>query len=96
MKHRGSGKIQAKHSMIKGLYKLLQKIEHFPEIKAIIPGRISPSKNCTELHLTVQYLTKSGIKLLAKGDGSVQELFITASEPEALIRRLKNYERTNK
>jgi Predicted metal-binding protein (DUF2103) len=67
MRHRGSGKIKRQHSIIKGLYKLLQSIENWGEIQSIIPGRISPSTNITQLHLTVQYATTSSIRCLAKG-----------------------------
>jgi hypothetical protein len=88
MRHRGSGKIKRQHSIIKGLYKLLQSIGQWEEVQAIIPGRISPSTNITNLHLTVQYQTKSGVKCLAKGE-SVQEVFFITSQPEMLIKKLK-------
>lgn len=88
MRHRGSGKIKRQHSIIKGLYKLLQSIEPWEEIQSIIPGRISPSTNITHLYLTIQYATTSSVKCLAKGDG-VQEVFLITSQPEKLIEKLK-------
>lgn len=89
MKYRGKNqKIKYEHSMIKGLAKLLESIQHWDEIKTIIPGRIKPSKNLTQLHLLVQYMTNNGIKCLAKGEG-VQEVFFVSPNPEELIIRIE-------
>lgn len=74
--------------MIKGLKKLLQKLAVMDEIRSIIPGRISPSKNVQELHLKVQYEVEGGVKVLAKGEG-VQEVFIVCDNVEAVKERIK-------
>ena len=89
MKHRGNGKIQQKHSMIKGLAKLLKSIQSWEEIESIIPGRIKPSNIITGLHLSVQYKTITGVKCLAKSDG-IQEVFMVSSQPDELIERINN------
>ena len=88
MRYRGSSKIKQEHGTIKGLLKLLKSIEHWEEIRSIIPGRIKPSTNTNKLHLTVQYKTKTGVKLLAKSDG-IQEVFIVSTEPDKLIERIR-------
>lgn len=88
MKHRKNGKIKYEHTMVKGLAKLLEKIESWPEIKSIIPGRIKPSKNLSDLHLTIQYKTKNGVKCLAKSDG-VQEVFFVTSKQDELISKIE-------
>lgn len=82
MRYRQS-KIKQEHSMIKGLKALLTKLSKVAGVSAIIPGRISPSK-VKALHLTVQYRTKEGVRLLAKGDG-IQEVFVITTQPETLI-----------
>jgi hypothetical protein len=76
--------------MIKGLLKFLESIEDWEEIQGIIPGLIKPSKS-SELELTIQYITPSGLKCLAKSDGAVQEVFFVSSTPEALKTKLENY-----
>lgn len=88
MRYRGSSKIKMEHSVIKGLEKLLQKIEAWEEVRSIIPGRIKPAKNSTHLHMTVQYITKTGIKCLAFSDGAVQEVFIVCSSKEEIEERI--------
>jgi len=90
MKFRGSSKIKTEHSMIKGLLKLLESIEEWEEIQGIIPGLIKPSKSST-IELTIQYVTTSGVKCLAKSDGAVQEVFFVSSEPEKLKNRLQEW-----
>ena len=76
--------------MIKGLLKLLESIEDWEEIQGIIPGLIKPSKS-SEIELTIQYVTASGLKCLAKSDGAVQEVFFVSSEPENLKTKLQEW-----
>ena len=76
--------------MIKGLLKFLETIEDWEEIQGIIPGLIKPSKSST-LELTIQYITASGVKCLAKSDGAVQEVFFVSSEPEKLKIKLQDW-----
>lgn len=78
MRYRSS-KIKQEHSMIKGLKRLLQKLAKMDEIKSIVPGRISPSRNVQALHLTVQYKIQGGLRCLAHGEG-VQEVFIMCDD----------------
>lgn len=87
MKHRHD-KIKCMHGMIKGLKKLLIKLSHLEYVEGIIPGRISPSKTVKELHLTIQYPTKQGLRCLAKGE-AIQEVFFITTNPLALIRVIK-------
>ena len=87
MKYRDN-KIKQEHGMIKGLKRLLQKLATMDQIKSIIPGKISPSKNVQELHLKVQYEIEGGLRCLAKGEG-VQEIFIVCYDVEAVKERIK-------
>ena len=84
-------KLKYEHSMIGGLRAWLeQELEPVPEIRAIIPGRISRAKGgASELRIRFQYPTDTGAKLIAKGPGVVQEVFVVTSDPEALRRRLE-------
>jgi len=89
MKFRGSSKIKTEHSTIKGLLKLLERLENIPEIDAIIPGLIKPCKASSTIELTIQYITDAGLKALAKADNGVQEVFFVSSEPEILKAKLE-------
>ena len=77
--------------MIKGLRRLPEQIESWPEIKSIIPGEIRPIKSGGKLTLTFQYETPSGVKYLAKSNSAVQEVFIVTQSPKELIQRLENF-----
>lgn len=90
MKFRGTSKIKTEHSMIKGLLKFLESIEDWKEIQGIIPGLIKPSKS-SKLEVTIQYVTDSGLKCLAKSDGAVQEVFFVSSEPDKLKSKLQEW-----
>jgi hypothetical protein len=89
-KHRGSSKIKFEHHIIEGLRPLLEKIQKWPEIKAINPGEIKRSSyNSGKLNLKVQYKTASGIKCLAKSSsGRIQEVFIVSHDADTLIKKL--------
>lgn len=86
-KHRGSSKIKYEHSMIDGLRPLLESIEDWDEISSINPGEIRRTKNVGGSNgcvLKVQYETASGLKCIAKGSRSIQEVFIVSSCPDKL------------
>ncbi|MFW5719609.1 MAG: DUF2103 domain-containing protein [Candidatus Dojkabacteria bacterium] len=84
MKYRQS-KIKREHSIIKGLFELLQNISHNADIKSIIPGRINPiSGNYPEPVIEVKYVTDSGLKCIAKSGRSAQEVFIVTDFPDRI------------
>ena len=88
MKHRGSGKIKKQHSIINGLQKLLESIEHWPEINSIIPGVINQTSSFKHLEVDVKYQTSTGLKAIARSNNAVQELFFVSNEPKALWTKL--------
>jgi hypothetical protein len=88
MKYRPT-KIKLKHGLISGLRRHLESIEDWPEITAINPGVIRPTKGSGGLKLTVQYETKAGLKVLAKSGAAVQEVFFVTSNPQRLAQRIK-------
>lgn len=93
MKYRqgGTSKIKYEHSMIQGLRKLLESLESWIEIKAIIPGRIHPTNKSQALRVKVQYHTTDGLKCLALSGSAVQEVFFVSSEAEILKLKLEEY-----
>ncbi len=90
MKHRGSSKIKSRNSIIQGLGELLEKIEEWEEIMSIFPAKIKPvKKKQSQVKITVQQVTPTGLKCLARSDGAVQEVFIVSNSPEALRTKLE-------
>ena len=75
--------------MIKGLRRLLSSIEDWPEINSIIPGRIDRAKEGGKIKLRVNYQTSSGLKAIARGNASIQEVFFVTNQPDDLLKKLK-------
>jgi len=89
MRHRAkSAKIKYQHHMIAGLRRFLEEeLEPLEGVQSIFPGRIQRTKDAhSGLQIRLQYVTQTGIKLLAHGPGVVQEVFVVTTQPE----RLKN------
>ena len=85
MKYR-KNKIKREHSIIKGLKDYLERnISDLDYVKSIIPGEITVG-NTTGQNLVVRYKysTVSGAKLIARSGNSVQEVFVTTSNPEKI------------
>ncbi|MEM9316621.1 MAG: DUF2103 domain-containing protein [Pseudomonadota bacterium] len=90
MKYRKNSKIKREHSMIEGLEKRLQEIESWPEVSSITAGVITPRKGTSKFDITVQYPTETGLKLLAKHQGSVQEVFLVTPSPDVVAARVSD------
>ena len=90
MRYRSRTKIKTKHDLIDGLLKLLTVISAWPEVSAINPGPIKPTRRRKgePITLKVQYQTESGLKCLAQSQG-IQEVFIVSSDPLAVIKKIK-------
>lgn len=86
-----SGRLVLNHSThIKGLIALLQKLLDNPAINTITPGRLARVKGRpTPLRLRVTVPIRGGFKVVARSEGSAQEVFIlttlTAPELQAAI-----------
>ena len=89
---RRAGKIKVDHSIIDGLRTILERVEAWPEVGSIIPGRIKPSGSHHAMRLEVQYKTPSGLKAIAKGNGGVQEVFFVSNSPDLLAQKLNELE----
>jgi hypothetical protein len=84
---RASGK---PHAVVRGVEHALREISGWPGVESVVAGRISKVKHrYTELSVTAQTSTVSGVKCLARIGQAVQELFVVTSEPAALARRVK-------
>jgi len=76
MRHR-INKIKREHSVIDGGLKFLTELAKNTEVVSIIPGPIKKSRSYSKLQLFYQYKTNTGHKYLLKGNGVVQEVFLT-------------------
>lgn len=91
MRHRArSSKIKYEHRMIGGLRRYLEEeLEPMAEVQSIIPGRINRVRGArSELQVRFQYATDTGAKLIARGPGVVQEVFVVTRSPERLRTKL--------
>lgn len=84
-----TSKIKYQHSMIKDLRDFLERIEPWVEIQSLIPGRINRTSGTVgRLTVTVQYVTRTGLKCIARRSGTAQEIFIVTSTPEVVRDKL--------
>jgi hypothetical protein len=74
--------------MIQGLRKVLGRIAAWEEVQGIIPGRIEKAKQKGAIQLRISYETLSGLKAIARGGGTVQEVFFITDETAKLQERL--------
>lgn len=77
-----AGKIKREHTIIPGVLPLLEQVAAHPRVSAVIPGPIYPKSAATRTHLSYQYLTESGFKLLARNTNAVQEVFVVTAHPD--------------
>jgi hypothetical protein len=87
MKKYRVGKIKREHTVIEGVWSLLEGLAAYPRATSIIPGPISPLST-RGLTLTFQRFTETGLRLLAKNGSAVQEVWVVAPEKESLLAEL--------
>ncbi len=73
--------VKREHHFLKGIEKPLEEIASIPGVKKIIPGRIYASDS-RGFEIKVTRETQTGLKLVAKSDGSVQEVFLVADRSD--------------
>lgn len=75
------GKLKIEHSIIDGVRPMLERLlARNPEIRAVIPGRISPVRDAKgEVKARVTVPTQNGWKAIALAAGARQELFISTA-----------------
>ncbi|WP_457741991.1 DUF2103 domain-containing protein [Thermococcus sp.] len=80
--------VKREHHFLKGLEKPLEEIASIPGVKKVIPGRIYASDS-RGFEIKVTRETQTGLKLVAKSNGSVQEVFLVVDKPDrARIRKV--------
>ncbi|NJE26261.1 hypothetical protein E3E22_06425 [Thermococcus sp. MV5] len=67
--------VKREHHLLKGIEKVLEEISALKGVKKVIPGRIY-SSDSRGFEIKVVRETLTGLKLLAKSNGSVQEIFL--------------------
>ncbi|WP_297420720.1 DUF2103 domain-containing protein [Thermococcus sp.] len=73
--------VKREHHFLKDLEKPLEEIARIPGVKKVIPGRIYASDS-RGFEIKVSRETKTGLKLIAKSDGSVQEVFLVVDKED--------------
>ena len=73
--------VKREHHFLKGLEKPLEEIAAIPGVKKVIPGRIYASDS-RGFEIKVTRETRTGLKLVAKSDGSVQEVFLVVDKAD--------------
>jgi len=73
--------VKREHHFLKGLEKPLEEIAAIPGVKKVIPGRIYASDS-RGFEIRVTRETRTGLKLVAKSDGSVQEIFLVVDKAD--------------
>lgn len=73
--------VKREHHFLKGLEKPLEEIARIPGVKKVIPGRIYASDS-RGFEIKVTRETQTGLKLVAKSDGSVQEIFLVVDKAD--------------
>ncbi|HWP40110.1 MAG TPA: DUF2103 domain-containing protein [Tepidisphaeraceae bacterium] len=78
------GRIKRQHARVQGLDQILSRIiKHCPHVSRIVPGRIKVRRGKTPPSFKIQYPTEAGLKCLCTGTGTVQEVFIICTRPDA-------------
>lgn len=99
LQHRGGkyNKIVLKHHPIKGLVEKLAAVEAISQVKTIMPGVITTvrgrpigNRQSGGLQLKAQYIAPDGhIRMIARHANTTQEVRITSSNPEAVLKQLQ-------
>ncbi len=86
-----ANKIKQEHTIIEDIYPLLLKLADLNLVHSIIPGRINRRSGGGGIqpYLQLKYNTPSGIKLIAKTNSSLQEVFVVTDEPDKMIEVIK-------
>ncbi len=77
-------KIKRQHHVVQDLEPGLEFLANLDTVDGIIPAVISRKKGGT-LGFTFQYYTPSGLKLIGRSSGAVQEVFVITQDPEAVL-----------
>jgi hypothetical protein len=73
--------VKLEHHLLKGILPALEEIAGIKGVKKVIPGRIYASDS-RGFEIKVTRETHAGLKLVAKSDGSVQEVFLVVDKAD--------------
>lgn len=76
-------KVKHEHTIIPGLRPVLEQMAQCPDVHSLIPGPIRAHRSARGVHVTVQYETDTGLKLLGRNGSAIQEVFVVSSDPPA-------------
>jgi hypothetical protein len=82
-KHRRQN-AKREHHLLQALAPVLEKVADHPAVQSVIPARIKSAVRGSGVELEPKYKTQTGLKLLAKSNGGVQEIFVVTNEAEAV------------
>jgi hypothetical protein len=82
-------KVKRQHHVLKEIEPQLRFLSSLSAVSGVIPGSIRP-KSGSQLGLTFQYFTPSGLKLIGRSKGAAQEIFVISPEPAQVLTSLKN------
>lgn len=88
MKKYRAGKIKREHTVIEGVWPILEELAALERVSSVIPGPIS-RLHSRGLSLTFQRFTETGLRLLAKNGSAVQEVWVVAPQKEELLADLQ-------
>ncbi len=84
-----AGKIKREHSIVASIEPLLARLELCPDVRTIIPGEIAHNPAPGQPALSFQRFTEQGLRLLGKGGGAVQEVWVVTPDAEAVLAWLR-------
>ncbi len=81
-------KVKRQHHVLKELEPQLRFLSSLPSVSGVIPGIIRP-KSGSQIGLTFQYFTPSGLKLIGRSSGAAQEVFVISQDPDKVLLSLQ-------
>lgn len=82
-------KIKRQHHVLKEIEDGLAFLSALDAVTGIIPGIIR-TKSGGRMGFSFQYFTPSGLKLIGRSSGAVQEIFVISPDPEAVLTQMQN------
>ncbi|HBQ94550.1 MAG: DUF2103 domain-containing protein [Firmicutes bacterium] len=77
-------KVKRQHHVLRELEPQLRFLSSLPSVDGVIPGTIRP-KSGSQMGLTFQYFTPSGLKLIGRSSGAAQEIFVISQQPDKVL-----------
>jgi hypothetical protein len=81
-------KVKREHHVLAAIEAGLYQIAELDAVQSVIPGPIR-RKAGHSLGFSLQYPTPTGLKLIARSPGAVQEVFVVTRAPEAVVAQLQ-------